>query len=78
MLNIFKICSNCKQSLDRDNFYSNRKTSDGLDNNCKICRSEYTSRQYDKTKSNPDLYFKLKLQNSISKKKYYQLNKQKE
>lgn len=76
MLNIFKTCSNCKKSLNRDSFYSNRKTSDGLDNNCKTCRSEYNSKQYAKTKDNPELYFKLKLLNSIYKKKYYQRSKE--
>lgn len=76
MLNIFKICSNCKQSLDRDNFYSNRKTSDNLDNNCMECRKKYTAKQYAKTKADPKLYFELKLRNSVNKKRLYQLNKQ--
>lgn len=35
-----KRCSKCKQSKPISEFYKNRSTKDGLDNECKICRSK--------------------------------------
>lgn len=68
--------SHCKQQLSINSFYSNRKTSDGLDNLCNKCRGVQTSKQYAKTKSNPDINFELRQRNKIAQVKYYQRKKQ--
>lgn len=34
---MYKICNKCSESVHRNNFYANKKTSDGLSGKCKDC-----------------------------------------
>lgn len=36
-----KVCSRCKQSKSLDQFYKNRRQPDGLECQCKKCKSDY-------------------------------------
>lgn len=36
-----KICSRCRESLNENEFYKDKATKDGLQNNCKKCQKKY-------------------------------------
>nr|CAI9751321.1 HNH endonuclease [uncultured phage]CAI9752181.1 HNH endonuclease [uncultured phage] len=44
-----KICSNCKQDLDIENFHVNKNTRDGYNAWCRFCQSEYGKSYYKNT-----------------------------
>lgn len=42
----FKVCANCKRKLLVENFSIDREKKDGLDSNCKECKSELEHRYF--------------------------------
>lgn len=52
----FKYCPKCKEILPKENFSKNKKTKDGLQSYCKICK-----RIYEKTKENNEVYDRSKI-----------------
>ena len=62
-----KFCKKCQNNLCITNFYSNRRTKDGLAYTCKRCLSEYSKKYKEK---NSD-------KNVLNKKKWYKANKDK-
>lgn len=71
-----KTCTKCGQDKNTNEFYSSKIASDKLTPHCKLCNNKMTKLNYEKVKSDPKLYFKLKLQNGESKRRCSNRRKQ--
>ena len=71
-----KVCTKCKKELSEEMFYFSKIASDNKVPHCKSCHNLLTKLNYEKVKSDPKLYFKLKLQNGESKRRCSNRRKQ--
>jgi len=71
-----KTCTKCGQDKNKNEFYSSKISSDKLTPQCRKCQNLSTKLNYEKVKSDPKLYFKLKLQNGESKRRCSNRRKQ--
>lgn len=70
-----KTCTRCRSNLSISNFYPNHRSTDKLSSVCKSCQLELSAINYQKTKSDPHLYRRLRLKNSVAQSEYYQRKK---
>lgn len=70
-----KTCTRCRSESSANNFYTNHRAVDKLASVCKSCQLELSSINYQKTKSDPILYRRLRLKNSVAQSEYYQRKK---
>ena len=49
-----KACTKCGEAKTLDQFYTDKKSPDGLQSDCKACRTAATARRYHERKSDPE------------------------
>ena len=67
-----KRCGHCKQGLSLDKFHKDQTRSDGLCNQCIVCRKEYNQTEVGKAKQKR---YNQSDKGKITRKKYHQTNK---